>query len=357
MSKTPLYKQIQQSIRDGILSGELRPKDRVPSEQELMEAYNVSKITVKNALAALADEGIVIRIQGKGTFVADRPFEAVPAAAAALPATRSAAGKYIGFIIPTLKTKVIQQLVDHMEYFVKEAGYQLVLHLTRESSAEESRAIQELTDCSEVKGIIVFPTEDETYNESLLRLSLEKFPFVFIDRYLRNIETYQVTSDNFGGVYDAVSILLDEGHRQIALISPDNTNTAIQDRTAGFEKAYIDRGIPIDKNQWCHVPIQVLRNENTYSYLLEFLENNPNITAAVTLTAEMADLTFRAIQSGKLPDRNIKLLSFDDPHIPGIPWVGQDEKRMAHSAVQLLLQQFEGAYSPQKVVIPVQLNR
>ncbi|MGF6355115.1 DNA-binding LacI/PurR family transcriptional regulator [Paenibacillus sp. 4624] len=57
-----------------------------------------------------------------------------------------------------------------------------------------------------MKGLIFFATEDEKYNESLLRLSLDKFPCVFIDRYLRNIETYTITSDKYGGAYKAVSI-------------------------------------------------------------------------------------------------------------------------------------------------------
>ncbi|WP_227013871.1 GntR family transcriptional regulator [Paenibacillus psychroresistens] len=73
MGKLPLYKQIQQIIREKIESAELRPNDRVPSEQEFMEQFNVSKMTVKNALTELADEGLVVRIQGKGTFVLNNP--------------------------------------------------------------------------------------------------------------------------------------------------------------------------------------------------------------------------------------------------------------------------------------------
>ena len=44
MSKIPLYKQIQNNIRAKITSGELRPKDLIPSEQEVSEEYKVSKI-------------------------------------------------------------------------------------------------------------------------------------------------------------------------------------------------------------------------------------------------------------------------------------------------------------------------
>ncbi|WP_227013870.1 type 1 periplasmic-binding domain-containing protein [Paenibacillus psychroresistens] len=80
-------------------------------------------------------------------------------------------------------SNVILKLLEYIEYYCKEAGYQLILHNTRESSIEESNAIKQLVEAG-VKGIIIFPTEIEKYNESLLRLILDKFPVIFIDRYL-----------------------------------------------------------------------------------------------------------------------------------------------------------------------------
>ncbi|HEY0829142.1 MAG TPA: GntR family transcriptional regulator [Bacilli bacterium] len=351
MGKIPLYKQIQKSIRDKIISGELRPKDLIPSEQEISGEFKVSKITAKNAVIGLADEGLVIRIQGKGTFVSRQP-DSSDMAKLLTPTIQTS--DFIGLIIPTMKTKVIQKLLNNIEYFLKEEGFQLVLHITRESSSIESRAINELKK-SGVKGIIVFPTEDEKYNESLLRLSLDKFPFVFIDRFLRNIDTYIITSDNYGGTYEAVSSLLNKGHRQIALISPENTNTAIEDRTSGFEKAYIDSSVLIDKSLWCHVPLSILRAGDTLWYINDFLRSRPNISAVFTLTAEMANLTYRSLHQLALTVQDIELLSFDDPEIPGVPFIMQDEQSMAQAAVELLKKQIAGEYTPQQVVIPVKL--
>ncbi|CAH1208031.1 HTH-type transcriptional repressor PurR [Paenibacillus allorhizoplanae] len=345
MSKIPLYKQIQQDIRDKIVSGILRPKDLIASEQEISETFKVSKITAKNALIGLADEGLVTRIQGKGTFVAAGPFHSDTTKPVVTPPLQS--NNIIGLIIPTMKTRVIQKLLDYLEYFSKEAGYQLILHITRESLTEESRSIKELIQAG-VKGIIVFPTEDEKYNESLLRLSLDKFPFVFIDRYLRNIDTYRITSDNFNGAFEAASYLLNKGHRQIALISPENANTAIEDRTSGFEKAFIDNNVLIDKNLWCHVPLDILRTEQVIQYITDFLTARPHIEVAFTLTAEMANLTFRSNQ-------DLELISFDDPEIPNVPFIQQNEIQMAKTAVKLLKLQIDGEYAPEQEVIPVNL--
>ncbi|PWW06517.1 GntR family transcriptional regulator [Paenibacillus cellulosilyticus] len=349
MKKLALYKQIQEDIMRKIKSGQLRPTDRIPSEQELMDEFKVSKITVKNALTLLADEGLIIRVQGKGTFVSANLVYNNDA-----PPVRSVSSlPLVGYIIPTMRTRVIQKLVDYTEQFLQEAGLSMVLSITRESSSIESNAIRTLTELG-VQGLIVFPTEDEKYNESLLRLSLDKFPCVFIDRYLRNIETYTITSDNYGGAYKAVTHLLSKGHQRIALISPENSNSAIEDRTLGFEKAYTDQGISIDKSLWCHIPLNILRGEQALDYVSGFLQEHSGITAAFTLTEETARLTSAAISSLN-NHTTIELLSFDNPHLASVAYVQQDEQEMARTAVKLLREQMDHIYSPKNAVIPVQL--
>lgn len=67
----PRYQQLKEMIIERISSGELRPLDRVPSENELVESMRVSRMTANRALRELNDEGYVERIAGRGTFVAD----------------------------------------------------------------------------------------------------------------------------------------------------------------------------------------------------------------------------------------------------------------------------------------------
>ncbi len=67
----PRYQELKDLIIGRISSGELRPADRVPSEYELVEAMNVSRMTANRALRELNDEGYVERIAGLGTFVSD----------------------------------------------------------------------------------------------------------------------------------------------------------------------------------------------------------------------------------------------------------------------------------------------
>ena len=67
----PMYQQLKDLIIGRISSGELRPQDRVPSENELVESMNVSRMTANRAMRELTDEGYVNRVAGRGTFVSD----------------------------------------------------------------------------------------------------------------------------------------------------------------------------------------------------------------------------------------------------------------------------------------------
>jgi GntR family histidine utilization transcriptional repressor len=67
----PRYQQLKEMIIRRISDGELLPLDRVPSENELVESMQVSRMTANRALRELTSEGYVDRIAGRGTFVAD----------------------------------------------------------------------------------------------------------------------------------------------------------------------------------------------------------------------------------------------------------------------------------------------
>ncbi len=66
----PLYEQIKILLTQSLVAGEWKPGEAIPSEMELAARYQVSQGTVRKAIDALASENIVVRRQGKGTFVA-----------------------------------------------------------------------------------------------------------------------------------------------------------------------------------------------------------------------------------------------------------------------------------------------
>jgi GntR family transcriptional regulator len=72
MDPTPLYVQLANVLRDMIESGELQPRASLPSESYLQQEHGISRGTVRMAVAILRDEGLVITIGGRGTFVSPK---------------------------------------------------------------------------------------------------------------------------------------------------------------------------------------------------------------------------------------------------------------------------------------------
>ena len=69
-SYVTLYIQLAQRLATEIAEGRWAPHARLPSEQDLMKRFDVSRVTVRQAIAKLDDQDLVVRKQGKGTFVA-----------------------------------------------------------------------------------------------------------------------------------------------------------------------------------------------------------------------------------------------------------------------------------------------
>lgn len=72
----PLYYQLENLLREKITSGAIQAGEKLPTETQIMEEYDVSRITVRQALKALAKENLILRKQGQGTFIAERQTKA-----------------------------------------------------------------------------------------------------------------------------------------------------------------------------------------------------------------------------------------------------------------------------------------
>ena len=70
-SDIPLYSQLVSIVKRNISAGTLNTGDLLPSEAELCKTFDISRSTVRQAIGALESEGLVVRKQGRGTFVAE----------------------------------------------------------------------------------------------------------------------------------------------------------------------------------------------------------------------------------------------------------------------------------------------
>jgi len=71
-SPLPRYYQLKEIMRERVQSDEWKPGDLIPSERELSEKYGISRMTARQAITDLVNEGLFYREQGKGTFVSQR---------------------------------------------------------------------------------------------------------------------------------------------------------------------------------------------------------------------------------------------------------------------------------------------
>lgn len=77
-SPVPLHLQLEKILRKKIADGVWTENEMIPSENELSRCYNLSRMTVRNVITRLSQEGILYRVQGKGTFVSEKKILSRP---------------------------------------------------------------------------------------------------------------------------------------------------------------------------------------------------------------------------------------------------------------------------------------
>jgi GntR family transcriptional regulator len=73
--QSPIYLQLREVIRNKIEDGEFMPGMAIPSENDLAETYGINRMTVRNGIDALVNEGLLKRVQGKGVYVVGSKVE------------------------------------------------------------------------------------------------------------------------------------------------------------------------------------------------------------------------------------------------------------------------------------------
>ena len=175
MKQIPLYEQIYEEIREKIEERGYRVGDRLPSEKELSEQYHVSRITSKKAVELLAEEGLVTRIPGKGTFVIEH--QEMPKALE-IPADSMTEKKplpdhppVIGVVLDGFGADFGCQMLGSIEMECRNQGFGMMLVCSYGRKDEETTGIERLRELG-VSGIIIMCVHDENYSESILELSL-----------------------------------------------------------------------------------------------------------------------------------------------------------------------------------------
>jgi GntR family transcriptional regulator of arabinose operon len=184
----PLYEQIRDYIRSQIVSGELPPGYPLPNASELTEKFGVSTITTNRALIELANEGLVTRIPGQGTFVANVQEISI--------SSKAEAEVLVGVIVPNLTWPLSSGILHHIEKQARARGCMLLFRGTENTIESEEAAILSMIK-QDIKGIILFPADNEDApNKGIEELGKRNIPVVLIDRSFSKTSMDYVTSDN-----------------------------------------------------------------------------------------------------------------------------------------------------------------
>jgi GntR family transcriptional regulator, arabinose operon transcriptional repressor len=362
---TPLYEKIYHFIINQINQGLLKQGDRIPSEKALAEEFNVSRITSKKALDLLAQNKIITRIRGKGSFVAEHQAEKIEMSIhASKPIFTDS--KLIGLIINDFEDAFGLNLVKTIEEKCLENNCHLIIRRTRGQIKEEENAIKNLVNFG-VDGLIIFPVHGEHYNVELLKLVLTDFPLVLIDRYLKGIPASSVCTDNRSASETITNYLFSLGHKDIAFLSPPPIGTStIEERVQGFSQAYSKKGIKLNPIFQLSLKYSLPQNfysdksshlmNTDYQSIKRFIHKNPDITAFIVCEYRLALLLNKVINDlGKMIPEDYSLVCFDYPvnpfDQPAFTHIRQHEQEMGSKAVELLMMHLKGEKIPELTII------
>ncbi|HEY2982392.1 MAG TPA: GntR family transcriptional regulator, partial [Anaerolineales bacterium] len=209
-SPIPMYQQILNEIRTYIASGEWAANTQIPTEADLESSLGVSRVTIRQALSAAVEEGLIIRMPGKGTFVSGMGSSAVTAKSES----------FIGYVVPHLSSSYNVQILLGVESILKQEGFHLIFCNSEGDLSKENQLLQSL-ETNKMAGYIVQPVYSETENRSIVDMALKENRIVFIDRSIPGVQAASVMSNHFEGGQQVVRHLIDQGYRDIVYLAHD----------------------------------------------------------------------------------------------------------------------------------------
>ncbi len=234
------YQTLEAWIRARITDGTFRPGQKIPSENQLAAQFDISRQTVRQAIAFLEKKGTLISKRGSGTYVSEL--------------TRAMT---IGFIATSITDYIFPGITSGIEDVLTSRGYSMTLGVTKNRVETEHQLLESLMNKG-VDGIIVEGNRSALPNPnlSLYRKLTEKgIPYVFINGYYEALDpVFVVTNDREGGK-TAVEHLYSLGHRRIGGIFKADDRQG-HERYAGYSEAVVAHNLPMDDDEviWYTTP-------------------------------------------------------------------------------------------------------
>ncbi len=363
----PLYLSIAHSLETQIVDGFYDPGDQIPTEREIAREYGVSRITARNAVKELQNKGLVVRIRGKGTFVAQPEG---PKGAN----NRVAGGVGIISVVLPVGRHAGHDTLSSIESVARERGFHLTYHNSLFDPAHERQIIEQVV-AGGSRGLLVYPCMGIQNLSTFSRLLVQGFPLAFIDRSVDCISVPTVRCRNYDGFCELTAHVIERGHRRIAFLG--NHPVALpseRDRLRGFCDTLVRAGIPVrdeyvtatgEHEHEMSDPTGPERSGSGVSAIATVLERLMGLASPPTCVMALNDVT--AIQLFKIArrlgleiPRELSITGFDDlemsAHLPvPLTTVRQSFHDLGRLAAETLYRLIDGQQVEQVITVPTRL--
>jgi LacI family transcriptional regulator len=270
---------------------------------------------------------------------------------------RTGKTKTIGLMLENIADPFFAQIAKHIEDNAYGVGYKII-YCSTDNNTEKAKELIKIFRQRKVDGFIITPPVG--IEEDIKSLLKDSYPVILFDRFFENIEANFVGIDNFENSYDATKHLIDNGYKNIALITIVSPQTQMIDRTKGYQKAMAESHI---KDCLLEIPFHT-SHEDIIEQITLFLKERRDINGVFIATNYLAIRALEAIKNLKLKiPQDIAIIAYDDHDLfrlytPSITAVAQPVETMSKKLVDILLDQLhkKGAGStPVKTIVPANL--
>ncbi len=341
-SSLPLHRQLLNELRHAILSGKLKPHERLPGEIELAEQLGISRETVRRAWQSAQEEDLIYKVPGKGTYVSE-------------PQPTQSTMMVVGFLIPEFRSTFDSHLLSGAEGVLRKHGYRLLFAHTDRKVSEENRLLAEM--CSEgAVGFLIWPAMGDAKGRFLAEPQNCSVPAVLMDRPIPGLALPCVSSRNYMGGRLAVEHLLELGHRRIAFLArPHLELWPVAERLRAYQDAMREAGVEPLPPLLIGAPRELSAyeaytqiNTDEISRIAEILKRPDRPTAIFAMNDWMALKALHAAERVglRVPD-DLSLVGFDNLELaehldPPLTTVAQDPMMIGAEAARRLVALING---------------
>lgn len=248
MGDEPAGRAKHERLRDHVVNemrvGGLMPGQVLPSERQMVEALGVAHMTIRQAMACLESEGLIRRVQGKGTFVENDVRR------------KLLRGQDIfALVTPEMRTGFYPSLIQGFETAASSVRHQTMICITGDDVVRQSDIILQLLD-KEVGGVAIVPTIGQpTPSYQIRQLQTRGIPVVFCHRRAEGAAgpLLSIPIRDIGRI--GGKALVEHGHRRVAFVCPIGGGAVGLNFTEGLRETLRAVGGELPEELVCQPPL------------------------------------------------------------------------------------------------------